>query len=327
MSDTAPPGSIDPAVPPSGTGCADCDAASPPGWWVHLRRCTVCGHVGCCDSSPSQHATAHAAATGHRVIQSFEPGEDWFWDYGDESMVDGPGARAAHVASRATSLRPAHGGGCRPTGATTSTDAVAVATAARRAARAGIPQRPPEPGGGARGRRPRAPVRRVRPGARGAGARPGRPARRARRRGRHLGVDRNPQARPAHRPAPWSPATAPPTSASAGRGSGCSRCRRTTSPACRCCCARWMPAPPRSRWTSPTASCRRPSSRPPPCSTPGCPATPAWCPPSWSGCSTTGAAPSRWVPSTPCSSGAPPSHRGCGCVPSRRACGWSRPTA
>jgi hypothetical protein len=90
MSQTAPPGSVDPAVPPSGTGCADCDAGSPPGWWVHLRRCAACGHVGCCDSSPSQHATAHAAATGHRVVQSFEPGEDWFWDYGDESMVDGP---------------------------------------------------------------------------------------------------------------------------------------------------------------------------------------------------------------------------------------------
>ena len=90
MSQTAPEGSVDPTVPPSGPGCADCDDAQPPGWWVHLRRCTACGHVGCCDSSPAQHATAHAAATGHRVVQSFEPGEDWFWDYGDESMVDGP---------------------------------------------------------------------------------------------------------------------------------------------------------------------------------------------------------------------------------------------
>ncbi len=90
MSDTAPRGSVDPQAAPSGTGCADCDAAQPPGWWVHLRRCAACGHVGCCDSSPAQHASAHAAATGHRVIQSFEPGEDWFWDYGDESMVDGP---------------------------------------------------------------------------------------------------------------------------------------------------------------------------------------------------------------------------------------------
>ena len=70
---------VDPAVPPSGTGCAECEAAG--GWWLHLRRCAECGHIGCCDTSPSQHASAHAAATGHPVIRSFEPGEDWFWSY------------------------------------------------------------------------------------------------------------------------------------------------------------------------------------------------------------------------------------------------------
>ena len=48
---------IDPTAAPSGTGCAECEAAQ--GWWVHLRRCAQCGHVGCCDSSPSQHATKH----------------------------------------------------------------------------------------------------------------------------------------------------------------------------------------------------------------------------------------------------------------------------
>ncbi len=79
------------APPPSGSGCADCDAASPQGWWFHLRRCVECGHVGCCDTSPAQHATAHHRATGHRVIQSFEPGEDWFYDYGSGEMLDGAG--------------------------------------------------------------------------------------------------------------------------------------------------------------------------------------------------------------------------------------------
>jgi len=78
----------DAAPPPSGTGCAECDATG--GWWVHLRRCVECGHVGCCDTSPQQHATAHWRATGHRVVQSFEPGEDWFWDYAAEDLVDGP---------------------------------------------------------------------------------------------------------------------------------------------------------------------------------------------------------------------------------------------
>ncbi|MFE1521498.1 UBP-type zinc finger domain-containing protein [[Kitasatospora] papulosa] len=70
---------IDPTVPPSGTGCAECEATN--GWWFHLRRCALCGHVGCCDSSLGQHASAHYKLTGHPVVQSFEPGEEWFWDY------------------------------------------------------------------------------------------------------------------------------------------------------------------------------------------------------------------------------------------------------
>ncbi len=94
MTDSDLPEGIDVDVPPSGTGCADCEAAAPPGWWVHLRRCAACGHVGCCDSSPSQHATAHARASGHPVIQSFEPGEDWFFDYGSGQGFDGPSLAA-----------------------------------------------------------------------------------------------------------------------------------------------------------------------------------------------------------------------------------------
>jgi hypothetical protein len=81
---------IDTTVAPSGSGCADCDAAEPPGWWFHLRRCAACGHIGCCDTSPAQHATAHARTTGHRYIRSFEPGEDWFYDYETEQVFDGP---------------------------------------------------------------------------------------------------------------------------------------------------------------------------------------------------------------------------------------------
>ncbi|MEU7415507.1 UBP-type zinc finger domain-containing protein [Streptomyces antibioticus] len=80
---------IDPNVPPSGAGCVECDAVG--GWWFHLRRCASCGHVGCCDSSPAQHATAHYKATGHPVVRSFEPGEEWFWDYSrDELYESGP---------------------------------------------------------------------------------------------------------------------------------------------------------------------------------------------------------------------------------------------
>ncbi|WP_243065078.1 UBP-type zinc finger domain-containing protein [Humibacter sp. RRB41] len=79
---------IDTAARPSGAGCLECGEDD--GWWFHLRRCAECGHVGCCDSSPSQHATAHYRETGHRFMQSYEPGEDWFWDYQTEEMVDGP---------------------------------------------------------------------------------------------------------------------------------------------------------------------------------------------------------------------------------------------
>jgi hypothetical protein len=85
MSDQDP---FDPSVPPSGPGCVECLASG--GWWFHLRRCTRCGHVGCCDSSPSQHASRHAAVAGHPVAQSFEPGEDWFFDYAADELVDGP---------------------------------------------------------------------------------------------------------------------------------------------------------------------------------------------------------------------------------------------
>lgn len=80
---------IDPSAPPSGTGCAECLAGDGPGWWFHLRRCAQCGHVGCCDSSPSQHATRHYKKTGHPIVQSFEPGEGWFWSYANESEVSG----------------------------------------------------------------------------------------------------------------------------------------------------------------------------------------------------------------------------------------------
>jgi uncharacterized UBP type Zn finger protein len=72
----------DPA--PSGDGCVECLAAGD--WWVHLRRCMACGHIGCCDSSPNKHATKHAHATEHHIVQSYEPGEDWLYCYADELM-------------------------------------------------------------------------------------------------------------------------------------------------------------------------------------------------------------------------------------------------
>ena len=80
---------VDPGAQPSSTGCEDCLRIG--GQWVHLRMCLSCGHVGCCDSSPNKHATAHFSADGHPLVQSYEPGEDWVWCYRDEFgfLLDG----------------------------------------------------------------------------------------------------------------------------------------------------------------------------------------------------------------------------------------------
>lgn len=64
---------------PAGGSCAECDAAGLQP--VALRRCLECGVVGCCDSSPGRHATAHFHRTSHPVMQSAEPGETWRWCY------------------------------------------------------------------------------------------------------------------------------------------------------------------------------------------------------------------------------------------------------
>jgi uncharacterized UBP type Zn finger protein len=76
-------------VPPrTPAGCEECLHAGTP--WVHLRLCLTCGHVGCCDSSPGQHATRHAHQMAHPVIASYEPGERWGWCYVDQTEVDVP---------------------------------------------------------------------------------------------------------------------------------------------------------------------------------------------------------------------------------------------
>jgi hypothetical protein len=85
---------IKPDVKPSGTGCVECLATH--GWWLHLRRCAECGHIGCCDTSPSQHATKHNEKTGHPIINSFEPGEDWFYDYRTQETFEGPALHSPH---------------------------------------------------------------------------------------------------------------------------------------------------------------------------------------------------------------------------------------
>ena len=72
-------------VRPRATGCEECLRLGTR--WLHLRLCLTCGHVGCCDSSPGRHARAHAFTTGHPVVASLEPGEDWRWCYRHETFV------------------------------------------------------------------------------------------------------------------------------------------------------------------------------------------------------------------------------------------------
>ena len=75
-------GDAEPA-PVTMAGCVGCLAEGREDW-VHLRLCLSCGYVGCCDSSPRKHATAHFHETGHPVMRSFEEGEKWRWCFVDE---------------------------------------------------------------------------------------------------------------------------------------------------------------------------------------------------------------------------------------------------
>ena len=74
------------AVRPSTAGCHECLESGDR--WVHLRICLTCGHVGCCDSSPHRHARAHFLETGHAMMRSVEPGEEWAYCFVDRRTYD-----------------------------------------------------------------------------------------------------------------------------------------------------------------------------------------------------------------------------------------------
>ena len=73
-------------VTPSARGCEECLKIG--SRWVHLRVCRTCGHVGCCDDSPNRHATKHFRATGHPIIEGYDPPEGWGWCHVDEVFFD-----------------------------------------------------------------------------------------------------------------------------------------------------------------------------------------------------------------------------------------------
>ena len=70
------------AVAPERATCRPCEQGGDD--WVKVRMCLTCGAVGCCDSSPGRHASAHAGAAEHPIIRSLEPGEDWSWCFVDQ---------------------------------------------------------------------------------------------------------------------------------------------------------------------------------------------------------------------------------------------------
>ncbi len=72
-------------LPEEVAGCEECLAEG--GEWCHLRICLACGHVGCCDSSPGRHATAHAQTSDHPLVRSIQPGENWGWCYVDQVLM------------------------------------------------------------------------------------------------------------------------------------------------------------------------------------------------------------------------------------------------
>lgn len=78
-------------LPEAVDGCEDCLREGT--GWLHLRICLACGHVGCCDDSPQRHATAHHHASGHPLIRSLEPGEEWCWCFLDELAMLTPQVR------------------------------------------------------------------------------------------------------------------------------------------------------------------------------------------------------------------------------------------
>jgi uncharacterized UBP type Zn finger protein len=79
-------------VRPKTQGCEECLKTGQR--WVSLRLCLSCGHVGCCDSSPGKHATAHFQETQHPVIQALGD-QAWGWCYVDEAQLPEEEVRAA----------------------------------------------------------------------------------------------------------------------------------------------------------------------------------------------------------------------------------------
>lgn len=95
-------------LPPEVAGCEEC--LRDRGSWLHLRLCLTCSHVGCCDDSPSRHATKHREQTDHPIISSLQPGEEWSYCFieqvGFVLDLPGTGRGAAVLQGPSSAARP-----------------------------------------------------------------------------------------------------------------------------------------------------------------------------------------------------------------------------
>jgi len=65
-------------ISPKTQGCEECEKEHLP--WVAIRKCLICGHVGCCDSSVGRHATKHFEETDHSIMEALHE-NPWKWCY------------------------------------------------------------------------------------------------------------------------------------------------------------------------------------------------------------------------------------------------------
>ncbi|NUN11654.1 UBP-type zinc finger domain-containing protein [Candidatus Micrarchaeota archaeon] len=71
------------AIQPKSSVCEECVKQGLD--WVALRKCLVCGNVGCCDSSAG-HARKHFQETKHALITPLKGG--WVWCYECDDYVE-----------------------------------------------------------------------------------------------------------------------------------------------------------------------------------------------------------------------------------------------
>lgn len=68
-------------VESDGTACSVCNDTE------HLRQCTSCGQVFCCESSQA-HNKKHFEETGHPIIKSHGAPYSFYWCYKCNGYID-----------------------------------------------------------------------------------------------------------------------------------------------------------------------------------------------------------------------------------------------